>query len=199
MEVEMAPQKRKEEKVIFPPMEEWPPAIRPAIQGKIKVLEDLPLKGHKIKIADKRGKTTPSQRGETMDSAEVLMKRLAPLLMNWLQENLSSLGFSKATASSSKREERPSKRSDKDEKKTGKPAPPVGKAQGVTGANEGGKHATTVPNMESWSTVVGRKSGGRKSSSAASSSAAPPPLQILSLSNRRRTRGQPHKPYSSNS
>lgn len=49
MEVEMAPQKRKEdEKIILPPMEEWPQAIRPAIQGKIRVLEDLPLKGHKI-------------------------------------------------------------------------------------------------------------------------------------------------------
>lgn len=188
----MAPQKRKEEeKIILPPMEEWPPAIRPAIQGKIKVSEDLPLKGHKIKIADKRGRTTPSQRGETMDSAEVLMKRLAPLQMNWLQENLSSLEFSKATASNSKREERPSKRSDRDEKKTGKHAPPVGKAQGVIDANEGGKHATTVPNIELWSTVVGRKSGRRKPSPAASSSAAPP-LQILSLSNRRRTRGQPH-------
>lgn len=75
------------------------------------------------------------------------MKRLAPLLMNWLQKNLSSPEFPKTTASSSKREERPSKRSDRNEKKTGKHVPPVGKAQGVTGANKGGKHATTVPNI----------------------------------------------------
>lgn len=121
-----------------------------------------------------------------MDSAEAIMRRLAPLLTNWLQENLRSHGFLEATANSGEREEHPSKRSGRDEKGTKKPAPSAGRAPGATGTNEGGKYTTIMPNPELWSTVTGRNSGRRKSLPAASTSAAP--LQTLSLSNRRRTR-----------
>lgn len=53
------------------------------------------------------------------------MKRLAPMLTNWLQENLVSLGFPRAETSSGKREERPPRSSDRERKKAGKQAPPL--------------------------------------------------------------------------
>lgn len=53
--------KDKKEKTILPPMEEWPPAVRPAIQGRVKILEDRPLIEHKVKmVKDDRKKAMGS-------------------------------------------------------------------------------------------------------------------------------------------
>lgn len=49
----------KKGRKILPPPEEWPPAIRPTIQGKVKVIEDCILVD-KVKIVDKEG---DSKRG----------------------------------------------------------------------------------------------------------------------------------------
>lgn len=41
---------KKKEKVVLPPMDQWPPAIRPPIKGVAKIIEDRPLVGTRIKI-----------------------------------------------------------------------------------------------------------------------------------------------------
>lgn len=48
--------KKGKKKVVLPPREEWPPVIRPAIQGRVKVLEDVPLDGHTVKVVNKEGR-----------------------------------------------------------------------------------------------------------------------------------------------
>lgn len=39
---------------ILPPQSEWPTTYRPALRGKVKVLEDRPLTGSKIRLADNK-------------------------------------------------------------------------------------------------------------------------------------------------
>lgn len=63
-----------EEKVVLPPREEWPPAIRPSIQGKCKIIEDRPLHGVTYKIGRKPNLVTPKKRESKEEKNRVSTK-----------------------------------------------------------------------------------------------------------------------------
>lgn len=85
-------ERRKKE--ILPPPELWPAAIRPALQGKVKVLEDRPLVNHKVRIVDsgkqeekKRTKKPSTKASDTAleegkGRAQLLLEQLTPSLGN---------------------------------------------------------------------------------------------------------------------
>lgn len=64
-------------KKILPPREEWPLAIRPALQGKVKILEDLHLEGHTVRIVDSKEKG--KKKTTVLSSASEEKKGEAPL------------------------------------------------------------------------------------------------------------------------
>lgn len=96
-------EKRKKE--ILPPQEEWPPAMRPSIQGKIKVLEDRVLVGHKMKVTPAKKEATEGNKERTItslpetkeddpaDGVQRLLKSLTPALENWLNNSLKAYGI----------------------------------------------------------------------------------------------------------
>lgn len=98
-------EKSTKTKIVLPPREEWPPVIRPALQGKVRILEDRLLEGHKITIVNKnkkedRNKTEATSSNSVLEGktgeAHSFMEQLTPLLNKWLQENVMSLGVAKA-------------------------------------------------------------------------------------------------------
>lgn len=154
---------------ILPPKEKWPPAIRLAIQGKIKVLEDIPLEGHTVKVIDPNGKGKGKKKEhasvpnnapvERKGEAHSFMEQLTPLLDKWFSKKAMSFGLmSKNSKDKKDREE--SKRQD-GKTKGGKDQPallqPVIPKKATARPKEGGKFGTQTPNLELWSTVVGRK------------------------------------------
>lgn len=60
-------ERRKRE--IMPPPSEIPPAIRPSIRGKVKILDDVSLGRHKVRLADSRSREGPETRGETEEGS----------------------------------------------------------------------------------------------------------------------------------
>lgn len=91
----------KKKKEILPPPEEWPPARRPPIQGKIKILEDRVLTGHRVKISstkvndDKDNTPKNKKEVESEEGVEKLLKALTPTLENWQNNSLKTFGVEK--------------------------------------------------------------------------------------------------------
>lgn len=85
-------ERRKRE--IMPPPSEYPPVIRPAIRGRIKVLEDRPVKEYKVRPAGSRERS--ANRGDTegggKGEAQSFTDQITPLLEEWFREKLLSLG-----------------------------------------------------------------------------------------------------------
>lgn len=146
---------------ILPPREEWPNAVRPPIQGKIKILEDGILTGTRVKmVKGTRASPGPGQQsnmGPRHNEAQTLMDLLAPMLKEWLRTNLSSLGLAGAAVDSGKGDTRPANK----EKKGKKNVPNTPHPLPVKVAEEkDGRHPTGASNRKPWSAVVGSKSGG---------------------------------------
>lgn len=78
-------------KGVLPPREEWPPAIRPQIQGKIKILEDRYLSRHKVHIREKPGPFGDNPEKEKTASAVSLFEQLVPMLDKWIESRLGPL------------------------------------------------------------------------------------------------------------
>lgn len=155
-------ERRKKE--ILPPPEEWPVALRPALRGKVKILEDRPLAGRGVRLAvgrrrgserKKRPTTTQANTvGEGKGEAHALMVQLAPLLERWLRDNLSRLGIRGADEGRTAPAPATGPRKIKGGRKTGTPNPPLPpNALGTRGVKRG-KGATTAPNMELWNTAT---------------------------------------------
>lgn len=82
--------KRKRE--ILPPRETWPGVVRPALQGKVKILEDRPLTGQTvllgrmptadIKGSKKEGRPSPQSNAPEggKGGAQQLLEQITPLL-----------------------------------------------------------------------------------------------------------------------
>lgn len=156
----------KRRKEILPPKEEWPPIIRPALKGKVKIIEDRPLEGHTIRIvSDKEeGKSkveNTAQRSATEKKGEVhsLMEKLTPLLNKWLQDNVAPSGFTRTKGQAEGKREDPKKRENKrkDAKDKSFSSQPTKHREDNPKPKEGVKPGTTVPNSELWTTVLGRK------------------------------------------
>lgn len=132
---------------ILPPQSEWPTTYRPALRGKVKVLEDRPLTGSKIRLADnkERSATRKNTKEAKQGGAQSLMGQIAPLLEDWLKKNLLSLGFSGRTGEGGNRDPAPSKK----KKKKSEPRD--------IGTRKGGKYTTTVPSSQLFNAVVGGK------------------------------------------
>lgn len=100
--------------VVLPPREEWPPVIRPALRGRVRVLEDHPLVGHKVKVVKKKSYPTTTRSKEprprkcqtttatgvdkassvgSPEMAQGILNQLLPLLNGWLRQNLEALGL----------------------------------------------------------------------------------------------------------
>lgn len=153
----------RRKKEILPPPEEWPAAIRPAIKGRVKILEDRPLTGHRVILAkgrteEKRAETSTAAREPKAErsGAELLLEQLTPLLKQWLEENLGSRGLSKrpdagkeTMANAGRRQAAGSNPGLKKEKPV---RPQTG---GAKGAREKVVQSTVVPNKALWSEVVG--------------------------------------------
>lgn len=122
MEVDLLPTRGKEKvqeeeeevvKKILPPRCDWPPAVRPSIQGKVKILEDVRLKVKVMQMAKPKQDNTPREAntGPTKDLVRELMNQLIPTLEGWFKERLSG-------------KEEASVRQGRDDKKDGERAPP---------------------------------------------------------------------------
>lgn len=180
MEIGTAPQEppsREEEpyddtrrkREILPPQEEWPVALRPALRGKVKILEDRPQTSHKVRLAvgrrrgserKRRPSTQASIVGEGKGEAHTLMEQLTPLLEKWLRDNLLRLGI-KGTGKGNSTPDPMVKPKTKGGKKTGTLNPPLPpNALGTHGAKRG-KGATTAPNMELWNNATDTGIGDR--------------------------------------
>lgn len=161
----------KRKKEILPPREEWPPVICSTLQGKVRILEDRPLERHKITIVNKnkkegRNKTEATPSNSVLEGkkgeAHSLMEQLTPLLNKWLQENVMSLGVAKADcrAEVNRKGSKDVKAKDGRNKTV---SSHLDKPQGDSlHSKEGGELGTTTPNLELWSTVVGRKAAKGK-------------------------------------
>lgn len=86
-------ERRRQE--IMPPPEEIPAAIRPAIRGKIKVLEDRKLDGHRVRmVKGAEGPTTrASAEGGRQGEIQPLMEQITQVLERLVQEKFYSLGL----------------------------------------------------------------------------------------------------------
>lgn len=160
-------ERRKKE--ILPPPEEWPAAVRPALKGRVKILEDRPLTGHKVRLVDEGRKTKKAEPStvvkvaeEEKGAAHLLLQQITPLLKKWLEESLRSMGFPKkpkgrdATADNATRQagDGPKKAGQKADKPTRCP-----QTKGPEGTRAEAMQSTTVPNSALWSEVVGKKAG----------------------------------------
>lgn len=95
----------RKKKEILPPQEEWPQALRPPIQGKIKVLEDRVLVGHKVKVTSVKNKQKEenkemakisppeANRDDSTDGVQKILNSLTPALENWLSNSLKAYGI----------------------------------------------------------------------------------------------------------
>lgn len=149
----------RRKKEILPPREEWPPAIRPAIQGKAKILEDRTLTECTVKVVDgdKRPTTRRSAVSDQRGEVQSFMDQITPLLEKWLREHL-SIGLPTGKNSGEKKKEtRPTDKGNKGERRANILTPLEKKKPINPGANnKGGAHPTTVPSTELFSAVAGK-------------------------------------------
>lgn len=77
----------------LPPRDQWPPAYRPPIQGKVKIIDDVDASKLKYKVVEERKspqkKATTSR--ETGEEAVNLFKGLVPLLNSWFEQKLGAV------------------------------------------------------------------------------------------------------------
>lgn len=85
-------------RVELPPKEEWPPAIRPSIKGKVKIISDQDVTGLKIHVEKEKKKSQPMEKSQPIESrnegavaATGLFENLVPLLNQWFESKLSSI------------------------------------------------------------------------------------------------------------
>lgn len=156
----------RKKKEILPPREQWPPVRRPPIRGKVAILEDRILKGHKVQLikpdserkSEKTNKSHPTIRNVQQEDAQTIMSQLVPLLEGWLRTTLKTLGI-QPTGANKTTPDPAGKTKDKGVNKTkGNPNPLLRpKAPNTSNAERGIRGATTTPNMKLWSEVAKEK------------------------------------------
>lgn len=144
----------RRKKEILPPRETWPAAMRPAIRGRVKVLEDRPLIGHRVKMVGDVSKegTVPSADAHERKKGEAhtLMEELAPLLGRWLRDSLLLMGI-KGTEGGGPTPDPLVKSKTKGGRKTGtrNPPPPAQReGSGWDGEGKGSYHGSEYGAME---------------------------------------------------
>lgn len=157
-----------EKRIELPPREDWPPAIRPPIKGKIKVISDQDATGIKIHV-EKKNRSQPMETGNEGAVAAIgLFENLVPLLNQWFENKLSAIlpltGMEKPKTTEPSRERTPK-------------AP---KAPGTDGSKKSKAQSTPGPSgiqsddPATWSQVVSRRERARRRKQQAEQT---PPVQ----------------------
>lgn len=166
-------EKRREE--ILPPQEDWPLAVRPPIQGKVKILEDRVLIGHKVKVSSAKKESMEEAKGKMSDSlprtkkendttegVSKMMMALTPVLENWLNNSLKAYGIErKPERTSSKQKVTPAMGKTQRGKSKSRNVSRNASLQRNEGLNSSNRQIAMpdppVPDEGSWTTVLGRK------------------------------------------
>lgn len=214
MEVDLLPTRGKEKvqeeeeeevgKKILPPRCDWPPAVRPSIRRKVKILEDVRLKVKVMQMAKPKQDNTPREAntGPTKDLVRELMNQLIPTLEGWFKECLS--GKEEASVRQGRDDKKdgewapPRTDKTKDKRKKRKAVPPAKQQQKgeqrkqvLTAAISQAPDTTgRKPVKETWSSVIGRKA---RRGAAAVAKAEDALGQTQQQWQRSQSRGQPQK------
>lgn len=152
---------------IMPPPSEIPPAIRPPIRGKAKILDDVSMGRHRVRLVDSTSRDGSAKCGSTeggsRGAARTFMDQITPMLEEWFRGKLLSLDQTNRNEEGSETENRPATMAQRRDKRRMDPVTPTGSGSRNPAAKNGGQQATNVPNRELFSDgqtdAEGRKAG----------------------------------------
>lgn len=186
MEVDAQPEEaessKPKEKVVLPPRDQWPPVKRPPIKGVVKIIEDRPLEGIKVRVVDQGRKKPDVPPPRSTDGVQAIMAQMMPMMEKWLRSSVEALGLGHAWASTGAADtiqgKTPPSDSHKGKTKKGGKTPAKGKQQPLEGRRETSLprpgDVAAPPQAEKWRTVVGRRAKKPKSSTSTGGSGPSP-------------------------